>query len=138
MESPQKNFSVVIPIYNEEENLSELYDRLITVMEKLCKGKGFPLDSFEIILVDDGSTDRSWEYIDSLHKKDPRIKGIRFSRNFGHHIALTAGLDYAQGETVILMDGDLQDPPEEIPTLYSKYEEGYDLVYGIRQHRQDP
>ena len=73
-----------------------------------------------------------------IHDKDPRVKGISFSRNFGHHIAITAGLDSAKGRAVILMDGDLQDPPEEIPRLYEKYNEGYDIVYGLRQHRQDP
>ncbi|MEK6692721.1 MAG: glycosyltransferase family 2 protein [Nitrospirota bacterium] len=122
-------FSVVIPVYNEEENIAELYRRLAAVMEKL--------GSYEIIFVDDGSKDRSWELIKEFHKKDPRIRGISFSRNFGHHIAITAGLDHAKGEAVILMDGDLQDPPEEIPRLYEKFTEGYDIVYGIRKERKD-
>lgn len=124
-------FSVVIPIHNEEENIPELYNRLTAVMEK-------QLGSYEIIMVDDGSKDRSWELIKELHNKDQRVKGISFSRNFGHHIAITAGLDYAKGEAVILMDGDLQDPPEEIPRLYQKFKEGYDIVYGIRKERHDP
>ncbi|MFZ3138472.1 MAG: glycosyltransferase family 2 protein [Thermodesulfovibrionales bacterium] len=131
-------FSVIIPVYNEEENIPELYKRLTTVMEKLCSDDGFSIDGYEIILVDDGSTDRSWQLIKELHVIDQRVKGISFSRNFGHHNAITAGLDYARGEAVILMDGDLQDPPEEIPKLYEKFKEGYDLVYGIRQQRQDP
>lgn len=123
-------FSVVIPIYNEEENIPELYRRLTSVMEKL--------GTYEIIMVDDGSNDESWKLIKEFHEKDSRVKGLSFSRNFGHHIAITAGLDHAQGEAVILMDGDLQDPPEEIPKLYEKFKEGYDLIYGIRQKRQDP
>jgi glycosyltransferase involved in cell wall biosynthesis len=123
------DFSVVIPVYNEEENILELYSRLTAQMEKL--------GTYEIIMVDDGSTDMSWGFIKELHEKDSRLKGLSFSRNFGHHIAITAGLDHAKGEKVILMDGDLQDPPEEIPKLYEKFNEGYDLIYGIREKRQD-
>lgn len=130
-------FSIVIPIYNEEENIRELFRRLTAVMENLCVNEGISADSYEIIMVDDGSTDCSWQFIKELHKKDLRIKGINLSRNFGHHIAITAGLDYSKGEAVILMDGDLQDPPEEIPKLYERFREGYDLVYGVRQERQD-
>ena len=123
------DFSVVIPVYNEEDNLSPLYDRLSPVMEKL--------GTYEIILVDDGSRDRSWTIIKELHEKDGRVKGVSFSRNFGHHIAITAGLDHAKGRTIILMDGDLQDQPEEIPKLWGKMQEGYDLVYGIRRVKKD-
>jgi glycosyltransferase involved in cell wall biosynthesis len=88
------DFSVVIPVFNEEENILELYRRLTAQMEKL--------GAYEIIMVDDGSSDRSWELIKELHKKGPRMKGISFSRNFGHHVAITAGLDQAQGNAVIL------------------------------------
>jgi len=123
------NFSVVIPVYDEEENISELYRRLTAVMEKL--------GTFELILVDDGSKDRSWNLIKELHAKDSRVKGVSFSRNFGHHIAITAGIDYASGDALILMDGDLQDPPEEIPKLWKKFSEGYELVYGIRKQKKD-
>jgi len=123
------NFSVVIPVYDEEENISELYRRLTAVMEKL--------GTFELIMVDDGSKDRSWNLIKELHAKDSRVKGVSFSRNFGHHIAITAGIDYASGDAVILMDGDLQDPPEEIPKLWKKFSEGYELVYGIRKQKKD-
>ena len=130
-------FSVISPIYNESENLLELYSRLTAVLENLCNEEGGPPSSYEIILVDDGSTDSSWQVIKALHEKDSRVKGISFSRNFGHHIAITAGLDYAKGEAVILMDGDLQDPPEEIPKLLREFEKGNDLVYGIRHERQD-
>ncbi|MBI5638834.1 MAG: glycosyltransferase family 2 protein [Nitrospirae bacterium] len=130
-------FSIVVPIYNEEENIPELYRRLTLVLEKLCADSRFPKESYEIILVDDGSKDRSWELIRGLHEKDSRVQGLSFSRNFGHHIAITAGMDYAEGEAVVLMDGDLQDPPEEIPKLYQKLKEGFDLVCGIREQRSD-
>src|SRR4030067_2966835 len=130
-------FSIVIPIYNEEENIIELYSRLTTVMGELCNNEKYSIDSYEIIMVDDSSTDLSWQIIKELHKKVKKVKGLTFSRNFGHHIAITAGLDHAKGKAVILMDGDLQDPPEEIPQLYEKINEGYDVVYGIRKERQD-
>lgn len=123
------DFSVIIPVCNEEENLAVLYKRLSVVMDKL--------GTCEIILVDDGSRDSSWAMIRELHEKDPRVKGVSFSRNFGHHIAITAGLDHAKGQKIILMDGDLQDQPEEIPRLDQKLREGYDLVYGIRKAKRD-
>jgi dolichol-phosphate mannosyltransferase len=128
-------FSIVIPVYNEEENIPELCSRLIAVMEKLCSDDGRSPDAFEIIMVDDGSGDNSWNEIKKLHVKDMRVKGIRFSRNFGHHNAVFAGLDYSKGEYIILMDGDLQDPPEEIPGLIGKVKEGYDIVQGISPRR---
>ena len=129
------NFSIVIPIYNEEENIPELYRRLTAVLEKLCGAEGYPADSYEIILVDDGSNDHSWEFIKQLHQKDQRIKGINFSRNFGHHAAVLAGLNYSAGNYTILMDGDLQDQPEEIPKLLEKSKEGNDIVQGITPKR---
>jgi glycosyltransferase involved in cell wall biosynthesis len=122
-------FSVVIPVYNEEENIRELFSRLSSAMEAL--------GTYEIILVDDGSRDGSWQLIKELHGQDSRVRGVSFSRNFGHHIAITAGLDHARGEKIVLMDGDLQDPPEEIPKLWSRLKEGYDLVYGIRKEKKD-
>ncbi len=124
--------SVIIPVYNEEENLPELYRRLKTVLEEKLQ------ETYEIIFVDDGSKDNSWNIIERFHKENPHLKGIKFSRNFGHHIAVTAGLDYCIGKVVVLMDGDLQDPPEEIPKLYVKSQEGYDVVYAIRKTRKDP
>ena len=136
MQEPE--FSVVIPIYNEEENIPELYRRLTPVMESLCEQVKCGRKGFEIILVDDGSGDSSWDLIKGLHDRDDRVKGICFARNFGHHVAITAGLDRARGRAVILMDGDLQDPPEEVPRLAEKLREGNDLVYGIRQQRHDP
>jgi len=131
------DFSIIIPVFNEEENIQDLYDRLSSVMEDLCISLNIQKDRYEILIIDDGSTDRSWQMISKFHVKDVRVRGISFSRNFGHHIAITAGLDYCKGKTIILMDGDLQDPPEEIPNLYRKFQEGYDLVYGIRQQRKD-
>ena len=123
------DFSVVIPVFNEEENIPELYRRLTAQMEKL--------GAYEIILVDDGSSDASWQFIKELYKGDSRVKGLSFSRNFGHHIALSAGLDYAKGSTIILMDADMQDPPDEVPRLIEKFRENYDIVYGIRKTRHD-
>lgn len=130
-------FSIVIPVFNEEENIAELYQRLTAVLQDLCSKEGRGRDGFEIILVDDGSADRSWELIRGLHEKDPRVHGVSFSRNFGHHIAISAGLDIAAGDAVVLMDGDLQDQPEEIPRLWSRFKEGYELVYGIRREKKD-
>lgn len=130
-------FSVVIPIYNEEENIPELHRRLASVLGKLCLDEGRSADDYEIIMVDDGSSDNSWALIRELHEQSPEVRGISFSRNFGQHIAVSAGIDSAKGEAVVLMDGDLQDPPEEIPKLYNKLKEGYDVVYGIRQARSD-
>lgn len=128
-------FSIVIPVYNEEENISELYQRLTTVMETICTEEGITKNSYEIIFVDDGSTDHSWHIIKDLHEKDSRLKGISFSRNFGHHNAVFAGLDHVQGNFIILMDGDLQDQPEEISKLLKKSKEGYDIVQGIVPQR---
>jgi len=122
--------SVVIPVFNEKETLGETYKRLTAVMEGLNRG-------YEVIFVDDGSRDRSFEFLKGLCRRDRRIKIVKFSKNFGHHIALTAGIDCASGEAVILMDGDLQDPPEEIPKLYKKFKEGYDIVYARRKQGSD-
>ena len=136
MQEPE--FSIVIPIYNEEENIPELYRRLTAVMEALCDQEKLERNVYEILMVDDGSRDSSWDLIKEIHEKDGRVKGVCFARNFGHHVAITAGLDRAKGRAVVLMDGDLQDPPEEMPRLFEKFREGYDLVYGIRQQRNDP
>jgi polyisoprenyl-phosphate glycosyltransferase len=121
--------SVVVPIYNEEDNLPELHRRLGAVLAALG------LDH-EIVLVDDGSRDRSWEIIRELAAADPHVKGVRFARNFGHQMAFTAGLDYASGDAVVIMDADLQDPPELIGELVAKYNEGYDVVYAVRRGRE--
>jgi dolichol-phosphate mannosyltransferase len=130
--------SVVVPIYNEEANLVELSDRVCKTLDEICSSRGYERNSYEIVLVDDGSRDGSWSVIQDLHAKDPRVKGLSFSRNFGHHIAVTAGIDVARGDVVVFMDGDLQDPPEEIPKLFDEYLKGFDIVYGIRGQRHDP
>ncbi len=127
-------FSVIIPLYNEEENIPELYRRLTLVLEELCSREGVR-DAYEIILVDDGSTDASWGIIRDLHEKDVKVRGISFSRNFGHHNAVLAGIDHSQGNYIILMDGDLQDRPEDIPKLIEKSREGFDVVQGIVPRR---
>jgi polyisoprenyl-phosphate glycosyltransferase len=121
--------SVVVPVYNEEGNIAELHRRLSAVL------MGLGLDH-EIVLVDDGSRDRSWEMIGELAAADPHVKGVRFARNFGHQMAFTAGLDYTQGDAVVIMDADLQDPPELIGEMVAKYREGYEVVYAVRTARQ--
>jgi dolichol-phosphate mannosyltransferase len=125
------HYSVVVPVFNEEEVLANFYQRLTKVLESLKS-------SYEVIFVDDGSKDRSFSLLESFRKKDEHIKIIKLARNFGHHIALTAALDHTRGQAVILMDADLQDPPEEIPKLCAKFNEGYDIVYAIRKIRKDP
>ena len=107
-------YSIVIPIYNEQETIPELYRRLKPVLD------GFDAPS-EVIIVDDGSHDETFAMLLDLHKKDSRIKAIRFSRNFGHQTAISAGIDAAAGDAVILMDGDLQDPPEVLPQFIAKW-----------------
>ncbi|MEH2066867.1 MAG: glycosyltransferase family 2 protein [Nostoc sp.] len=121
--------SVVIPVYKAEDCLHELYQRLKTSLEIIS-------EDFEIILVEDCGGDRSWEIIVELAKKDPRIKGIQFSRNFGQQYGITAGLDHCNAEWVVVMDCDLQDRPEEIPRLYAKAQEGYDIVLARRGKRK--
>ncbi|MCB8942666.1 MAG: glycosyltransferase family 2 protein [Ardenticatenaceae bacterium] len=121
--------SIVAPVYNEEEVLPELHRRVAAVMADL----GEP---WELILVNDGSRDSSAEVIARLNAQDPHVKGISFSRNFGFQIAVTAGLDHAQGDAVILTDADLQDPPELYPEMIAKWREGYDVVYGVRTSRE--
>ena len=123
--------SVIIPVFNEEENLQELGERLVHTLT----GLGRP---FEIILVDDGSTDRSWELLTQLHQKYPQhLRALRFHRNFGQHQAIFAGFQAARGQVMVTLDADLQNPPEEIPRLLAKLEEGYDTVGGWRENRQD-
>lgn len=126
----EKEISIVIPLLNEEGNISTLFESIITVLEKLNK-------SFEIIFVDDGSTDNSFSLISALCEKDNRVLGVSLSRNFGHQIAITAGIEHCVGQAVITMDADLQHPPEIIPVLYTKYVEGYDVVNTIRHETTD-
>ncbi|MDX2258519.1 MAG: glycosyltransferase family 2 protein [Hyphomicrobiaceae bacterium] len=120
--------SVVIPVLNEESGLEPLLGALLPVLE----GIGHP---FEVVFVDDGSTDRTLDVLRQRHAADPRIKAISFSRNFGKEIALAAGLRYAKGEAVIAMDADLQHPPATIPEFLARWREGYDVVYGQRIDR---
>ena len=123
--------SVILPVFNEEMNLGFLCQRLTKVLTETLGIK-----DFEIICIDDRSSDGSWAVIQGLHAKDPRVLGVRLSRNFGHHIALTAGINLAQGQAVVLMDSDLQDLPEELPKLVEKYREGYEVVYAIRRAKR--
>ncbi len=120
--------SVVIPCMNEREVLRETNHRLITVLEKA------PVN-FEIIYVDDGSTDSTPDLLRELQARDPRLRAIRFSRNFGHQVAITAGLEHASGDAVVIIDADLQDPPEVILEFLAMWLDGYDVVYGVRTER---
>ncbi len=121
--------SVVVPCYNEEEVIDAFYDRTAPILAAIDQ-------NFEIIFVNDGSRDRTVEMILALHKRDERVKLIDLSRNFGKEIAMTAGLDFANGEAVIVIDVDLQDPPELIPLMVSKWREGFDMVYATRTIRE--
>lgn len=126
------DISIVVPLYNEAESLPELYDWI----ERVMKANGF---SYEIIFVNDGSTDGSWEVIEGLSRRDPNVHGIKFRRNYGKSPALFCGFRAAQGDVVITMDADLQDSPDEIPALYHMItDEGYDLVSGYKKKRYDP
>jgi glycosyltransferase involved in cell wall biosynthesis len=126
------DISVIVPLYNEAESLPELHAWIKRVMDE----HGF---SYEILFVNDGSTDESWQVIEQLHATHPEVKGIKFRRNYGKSPALFCGFDRAEGEVVITMDADLQDSPDEIPELYRMItEEGYDLVSGYKQKRYDP
>ncbi|MTJ21035.1 glycosyltransferase family 2 protein [Dolichospermum sp. UHCC 0352] len=122
--------SVVIPVYKAEKCLHELYTRLKSSLQVIS-------EDFEIVLVEDCGGDRSWEIILELANQDTRVKGIQFSRNFGQHYGITAGLDHCNGDWVVVMDCDLQDRPEEIPKLYAKAQEGYDVVLAKRKNRKD-
>jgi len=122
-------FSIVVPVYNEVEILPELYRRVSGVMDDL----GEP---WELVIVDDGSSDGSTEGIRALAEKDKRVRPVIFARNFGHQIAITAGLDYARGQATVIMDADLQDPPEVIPELVDRWREGYEVVHGVRTYRE--
>lgn len=121
--------SIVAPVFNEEQSLEPYYQRLKEVLTPYPK-------EMEIIFINDGSTDRSLDIIRELRKKDSRVKVINFTRNFGHQSAIKAGIDFARGEALIIMDTDLQDAPEVVPQFISKWEEGYDVVYAVRKRRE--
>ena len=125
------HISVVTPVYRAEGCLEELYRRLVAALSGITQ-------DFEIIMVEDCGGDRSWEIIRALAQKDARVKGIQFSRNFGQHYGITAGLDHCDGDWVVVMDCDLQDRPEEIPRLYAKAREGCEIVIARRGRRSDP
>ena len=124
------HLSVVIPVYKARDCMAELHRRLVQALEPITA-------DFEILLVEDGGGDGSWEEIATLAGRDSRIKGVKLSRNFGQHYAITAGLDHASGDWVVVMDCDLQDQPEEIGKLYRKAQEGFDIVFARRHERQD-
>jgi len=123
-------YSIVVPFHNEEENVTKLYDRVKDVMEQVGS-------SFEMVFVDDGSRDRTYRLLEEIAAVDSRVLLVKLRRNFGQTSALAAGFDHASGEYVLAMDGDLQHDPAEIPAFLSKLEEGYDVVSGWREHRQD-
>jgi glycosyltransferase involved in cell wall biosynthesis len=129
VEGSRPVYSVVVPLHDEEAVLPSLYGQLTAVLEELD-------GPWELILVDDGSRDGTYGLAVELHERDERVKVVRFSRNFGHQIALSAGLDVATGDAVVTMDGDLQHPPETIRELAARWREGYDVVYGVMVERQ--
>lgn len=122
-------YSIVTPIYDEEGNIALLYERVSQVMDSTG-------EDWELVMINDGSRDRSLELMREMADRDHRVKVINFARNFGHQIAVTAGIDYAQGHAVILMDADLQDPPEVILDMIARWKEGYEVVYAVREKRQ--
>lgn len=125
----EKDISVIIPIYNEQNNILEIYKRLITTISNFT-------DSYELIFINDGSTDNSFNELIKLSEIDKKVFYINFSRNFGHQIAISAGLEFCVGNAVIIIDGDLQDPPELISKLYEEYKKGFDVVYAKRETRK--
>ena len=122
-------FSIIAPIFNEAQTIEELYHRIKDVMD----GLGEP---WELLLVDDGSTDGSTDAIREVAARDHSVRPVFFARNFGHQLAVTAGLDYARGQAVVIIDSDLQDPPEVIPDLIEKWRQGYEVVYAVRSGRE--
>jgi dolichol-phosphate mannosyltransferase len=128
--------SIVIPVYNEEETIPELYTRLLGLLTLLNEKFAISNDNVEFIFVNDGSKDNTLQSLISVAQQHASFKVINLSRNFGHQIAVTAGIEMAVGNAVVLIDADLQDPPEFIIDLYAKYKEGYDVVYAVRQRRE--
>jgi dolichol-phosphate mannosyltransferase len=121
--------TVVVPAFNEQESILPMYERLVAALEPHVAG-------LEVLFVDDGSRDATWQRVSELAARDPRVRGIRFARNFGHQAALTAGVDAASGRAVVIIDADLQDPPEVIPEMIARWREGYEVVYGQREQRE--
>lgn len=129
MGSQQPELSVVVPAFNEEANVETMHRRLVAALDDV-------VESLEILFVDDGSSDGTWSRVRDLAASDRRVRGIRFARNFGHQAALTAGVDAATGRAVVIIDGDLQDPPEVIPEMIARWREGFEVVYGQREERE--
>lgn len=127
--SEQPRYSIVAPIYNEEGNIQVLYERLSAVMDSTG-------ESWELVTINDGSRDRSLELLQELAGRDPRVKVLNFARNFGHQIAVTAGLDHTSGDAAIVIDADLQDPPEMILEMIERWKAGYQVVYAVREERK--
>ena len=131
MQTIQPKYSFIVPIYNEQETISQLYSRISAIMD--CMD-----DSVELLLINDGSRDNSLQLIRELHQQDCRICYISLARNFGHQVAVTAGLNFVRGQVIVILDADLQDPPELIPDMIEKWREGYQVVYAQRiQRRQE-
>ena len=122
-------YSIIAPVYNEEGNLRELYAQ----MQQTLNPTG---ETWELVLVNDGSQDSSIEIMHELHRQDPRVKIVNFAKNFGHQLAVTAGLDYARGDAVVIIDADLQDPPAVILQMIEKWKQGYEVVYAVRSERK--
>ena len=122
-------YSIITPVFNEEGCLQELYTKVASVMQQTKA-------TWELVIVDDGSSDRSTEIIRKIAQKDSKVRPVIFTRNFGHQIAVTAGLDYCRGEAAIIIDADLQDPPEVILEMINKWKEGYQVVYAVRKERE--
>lgn len=129
MTNEKIDYSIVIPVYNEEEVIEHTYERLKTVMQSSD-------GNYELLFINDGSKDRSVDILLQLSEQDKTIKIVDFSRNFGHQIAITAGMDYASGNAIVIIDADLQDPPELILEMIQKWKEGYDVVYAKRTARK--
>jgi dolichol-phosphate mannosyltransferase len=127
--NPSPRYSVLVPVFNEEAVIAECHRRLKQVMDSLA-------EPYELVFIDDGSRDSSPDLLRSLAASDPNVKVIAFSRNFGHQIAISAGMDHAGGDAVVVIDADLQDPPAVIPAMIAKWKEGYEVVYGKRGERQ--
>lgn len=124
------NYSIILPVFNEEDTIQNLYERVKPVMDSL-KGE------YEVIFINDGSYDATEEMLQSLFEKDNHVKVINFSRNFGHQVAVSAGLQHSRGKRVAVLDADLQDPPEVLPEFFKKMDEGFDVVYAIRKKRKE-
>jgi len=128
--TPSTKISVVVPCYNEEAVLEKLFERV----ERAAEGWR---DDYEVVLIDDGSTDTTWSMLLSFHRRNPRWRAVRLARNFGHQTALRAGLHAVSGDLIAVLDADLQDPPEVLPRFFEKWIEGYDVIYGVRQQRKE-